>query len=262
MHLLDGSLDAHSSELVEALQRVREQLHSTRSSTAVCLICLENMRHDDAIWHCYRGCCCVLHLVCIQAWSRQQVAAATYTASSDPSRCSSICRFNHLCVLAQPCFFAAAAAQNGCCISLSNLLHATESIKWHVMPETSLLHDHNQLCRMQMHNAVPERESIRQGCCCMCRVKADDGAQASWGCPKCRTGYMPTEVPAEYRCFCGKQKDPPADPWLAPHTCGDICGKHLASGCDHTCVLLCHPGPCPPCPRQVHGTHSPAWFCQ
>ena len=90
MHLSDGIPDSHSSELVEALQRVREQLHSTRSSTAVCLICLENMRHDDAVWHCYRGCYCVLHLVCIQAWSRQQVAAATYTASPGPSRCSSM----------------------------------------------------------------------------------------------------------------------------------------------------------------------------
>ena len=89
----------------------------------------------------------------------------------------------------------------------------------------------------------------------LCRVKANAGAQASWGCPKCRTGYLLTEVPSEYRCFCGKQKDPPADPWLAPHTCGDICGKDLASGCDHTCLLLCHPGPCPPCPRQVPGTH-------
>ena len=89
-YVSDGSPDAHSSELSEALQRVRDQLHSTRSSAAVCLICLENMRNDDAIWHCYRGCCCVLHLVCMQAWSRQQVAAATYTASSESSRCSTM----------------------------------------------------------------------------------------------------------------------------------------------------------------------------
>ncbi|KAL3132442.1 hypothetical protein ABBQ32_008998 [Trebouxia sp. C0010 RCD-2024] len=165
---VDGNPDAHSRELGEALQRVREQLHSTRSSAAVCLICLENMHNDAAVWHCYRGCCCVLHLVCIQAWSRQQVAAATYNATPASSR-----------------------------------------------------------------------------------VKANEGDKASWGCPKCRTGYMPAEVPSDYRCFCGKQRDPPADPWLAPHTCGDICGKELASGCEHTCVLLCHPGPCPPCPRQI-----------
>ena len=93
--------------------------------------------------------------------------------------------------------------------------------------------------------------------CCIYRAKPDDSAKASWGCPKCRTGYMPSEVPSEYRCFCGKQKDPPADPWLAPHTCGDICGKALPSGCGHTCVLLCHPGPCPPCPRQVGAPRRP-----
>ncbi|KAL0054055.1 hypothetical protein WJX82_003098 [Trebouxia sp. C0006] len=83
------------------------------------------------------------------------------------------------------------------------------------------------------------------------REESIDKAQASWVCPKCRTAYQPSEVPSEYRCFCGKQKDPPLDPWLAPHTCGDICGRELASGCGHTCVLLCHPGPCPPCPRQI-----------
>lgn len=99
---------------------------------------------------------------------------------------------------------------------------------------------------------------------CTCRVNPADQAKASWGCPKCRTAYTPSEVPLEYHCFCGKQKDPPLDPWLAPHTCGDMCGKELAAGCGHTCVLLCHPGPCPPCPRQVrplpcaasHSTHS------
>ncbi|KAL0034329.1 hypothetical protein WJX77_009558 [Trebouxia sp. C0004] len=164
----DGISAGDGRELADALQRVREQLHSTQSSAAVCLICLETMHNDDAVWHCSRGCCCVLHLLCIQAWSRQQVAAAAYSASQESAR----------------------------------------------------------------------EESI-------------DKAQASWGCPKCRTAYQPSEVPSEYRCFCGKQRDPPLDPWLAPHTCGDICGRELASGCGHTCVLLCHPGPCPPCPRQI-----------
>lgn len=164
----DGGSDGDDSELAEALQRVREQLHSTQSSAAVCLICLETMHNDDAVWHCSQGCCCVLHLLCIQAWSRQQLSTAAYTAAADPAR-----------------------------------------------------------------------------------VNPADQAKASWGCPKCRTAYTPSEVPLEYHCFCGKQKDPPVDPWLAPHTCGDMCGKQLALGCGHTCVLLCHPGPCPPCPRQV-----------
>lgn len=79
-----GGQDA---ELADALQRVREQLHSTQSSAAICLICLETMHNDDAVWHCSRGCCCVLHLLCIQAWSRQQVATSAYSASQISARC-------------------------------------------------------------------------------------------------------------------------------------------------------------------------------
>ena len=101
------------------------------------------------------------------------------------------------------------------------------------------------------HSHVPRASTCYRAADYSYREESIDKAQASWGCPKCRTAYQPSEVPSEYRCFCGKQRDPPLDPWLAPHTCGDICGRELASGCGHTCVLLCHPGPCPPCPRQV-----------
>lgn len=72
---------------------------------------------------------------------------------------------------------------------------------------------------------------------------------ARWECPKCRKEG--TEVPLEYRCFCGKERDPAFDPWSeAPHACAALCGKPLGCrGHGHDCVLLCHPGPCPPCPR-------------
>lgn len=70
----------------EAIQRVRDHLHSSQSSAAVCLICLEHMKNEDAVWHCSKGCCCVLHLLCIQAWARQQLAAASYKASQDTAR--------------------------------------------------------------------------------------------------------------------------------------------------------------------------------
>lgn len=56
-------------------------------------------------------------------------------------------------------------------------------------------------------------------------------------------------LPCRYVCFCGKVPDPPFDPWITPHSCGEVCGRPI--GCEHTCVLLCHPGPCPPCPRTV-----------
>lgn len=74
---------------------------------------------------------------------------------------------------------------------------------------------------------------------------------SSWHCPKCRVDYPQSQIPKQYKCFCGKLKDPPNDPWITPHTCGEICGKPLQRNCGHECVLLCHPGPCPPCPKLV-----------
>eukprot|EP00897_Mesotaenium_endlicherianum_P009425 jgi/Mesen1/8510/ME000480S07858 len=76
-------------------------------------------------------------------------------------------------------------------------------------------------------------------------------AAATWHCPKCRSDYAAQEIPREYRCYCGKERDPTFNPWLAPHTCGEQCERDLAEGCGHKCTLLCHPGPCPPCPQLV-----------
>ncbi|OEL35980.1 NF-X1-type zinc finger protein NFXL2 [Dichanthelium oligosanthes] len=77
----------------------------------------------------------------------------------------------------------------------------------------------------------------------------------TWGCPKCRFAYPKSQTPTSYLCFCSKTVDPAPDPWILPHSCGDVCGRrlnaNLDSGCEHTCLLLCHPGPCPPCPAVV-----------
>uniref|UniRef100_A0A671W7Z7 Nuclear transcription factor, X-box binding-like 1 n=1 Tax=Sparus aurata TaxID=8175 RepID=A0A671W7Z7_SPAAU len=99
--------------------------------------------------------------------------------------------------------------------------------------------------------------------------------QHPWPCPKCRAEYPPSATPNRYMCYCGKMQDPPADPWLAPHSCGSVCQKELKPTCGHTCLLLCHPGPCPPCPKMVSvscmcGKAKPlprrcsnkAWSCQ
>ncbi|VVA90693.1 unnamed protein product [Arabis nemorensis] len=80
----------------------------------------------------------------------------------------------------------------------------------------------------------------------------------NWRCPGCQSVQLTSSKEICYRCFCGKRKDPPSDPYLTPHSCGEPCGKPLekefaAAGtikedfCPHVCVLQCHPGPCPPC---------------
>ncbi|XP_074651738.1 NF-X1-type zinc finger protein NFXL1-like [Tubulanus polymorphus] len=72
-----------------------------------------------------------------------------------------------------------------------------------------------------------------------------------WNCPNCRLEYKQIECPTKYLCYCGKVEEPEYDPWLLPHSCGQQCGKLLPSNCGHKCMLFCHPGPCPPCPKTV-----------
>ncbi|KAL7981781.1 hypothetical protein Chor_000838, partial [Crotalus horridus] len=72
-----------------------------------------------------------------------------------------------------------------------------------------------------------------------------------WPCPKCRFEYKRSQIPTRYYCYCGKVEDPPLDPWLVPHSCGQVCERDFKPPCGHRCLLLCHPGPCPPCPKMV-----------
>ena len=66
--------------------------------------------------------------------------------------------------------------------------------------------------------------------------------EQTWSCPKCRGEYLQSQCPQKYQCYCGKMEDPPVDPWLLPHSCGDSCDKPLLPECGHHCLSLCHPG--------------------
>ncbi|KAI4470848.1 nuclear transcription factor x-box binding 1 nfx1 [Holotrichia oblita] len=74
----------------------------------------------------------------------------------------------------------------------------------------------------------------------------------AWCCPKCRKEYNQKDIPTDYRCFCKKAVNPAYQYLLIPHSCGNTCRKELKPLCGHECVLLCHPGPCPPCPKTVN----------
>lgn len=72
---------------------------------------------------------------------------------------------------------------------------------------------------------------------------SDDG----WRCPACQN--VSKKIPREYFCFCGKQKNPQYNRSDVAHSCGELCGREDL--CEHSCTLLCHPGPCPPCQAMV-----------
>lgn len=87
---------------------------------------------------------------------------------------------------------------------------------------------------------------------------AEKNQGSNWRCPGCQSVQLMSAKEIRYICFCSKRPDPPSDLYLTPHSCGEPCGKPLerelpGSGmsgediCPHSCVLQCHPGPCPPC---------------
>ncbi|KAM9712729.1 transcriptional repressor NF-X1 [Menidia menidia] len=79
--------------------------------------------------------------------------------------------------------------------------------------------------------------------------QADDSAEG-WRCPACQN--VAAKHPATYLCFCGKVTNPEWQRTEIPHSCGDMCGKKRGGAdCNHPCNILCHPGPCPPCPAFV-----------
>lgn len=73
-----------------------------------------------------------------------------------------------------------------------------------------------------------------------------------WDCPQCRHKYESAEIPRAYECFCGRERDPPLQSFLIPHSCGEVCNKPLEPFCSHRCLLLCHPGPHPSCAQTIN----------
>ncbi len=78
--------------------------------------------------------------------------------------------------------------------------------------------------------------------------KSSDESQGAWRCPHCQHVIM--EEP-KHVCYCGKTVRPDHDPYLVVNSCGEVCERHReGTDCPHTCNLVCHPGPCPPCLLQ------------
>lgn len=89
------------------------------------------------------------------------------------------------------------------------------------------------------------------------KIGANSSALADFRCPFCQSVISSNTV-AEYKCFCGKVKDPAPDTFLLPGSCGQACGKRRKDPCcPHSCTLMCHPGPCPQCPL----TRTQFCFC-
>lgn len=64
-----------------------------------------------------------------------------------------------------------------------------------------------------------------------------------WRCPMCQQGLG--YVPNQYKCFCGKSRNPEWNRQDTPHSCGEVCGRKRNKTCVHRCaeyvlLLLSH----------------------
>ncbi|KAM3066891.1 FKBP12-associated protein [Clarireedia jacksonii] len=69
-----------------------------------------------------------------------------------------------------------------------------------------------------------------------------------WRCPGCNLPKQ--DIPISYTCWCEKEIEPRSEAGLPPHSCGQTCSKKRTGQCPHPCELICHAGPCLPCPHM------------
>ncbi|MEW5303405.1 MAG: hypothetical protein WDW38_001729 [Sanguina aurantia] len=149
-------------------------------------------------------------------------------------------------------YLASSTADASSCLVCLAVLQPREAV-WHCMDgcyEVMHLVCAQEWARSQL-SAVEAKAALRLSPEQFPEAAREAKASAQWGCPKCRQPYPSAALPSSYLCYCGKLTNPEWDPWITPHSCGELCGRPLPGGCEHTCLLLCHPGPCPPCPLVI-----------
>ncbi|ORX66191.1 hypothetical protein DL89DRAFT_295686 [Linderina pennispora] len=117
----------------------------------------------------------------------------------------------------------------------------------------------------------PVRGCVPHSCGRLCGKSR--GKRCPHRCPlPCHPGPCPpcTEMAPEQSCYCGRLVYQPKcgssyDPELNVKSCGNICDEMLGCG-KHRCDKPCHPGLCPPCPRDEQqmcycGSHTRTAKC-
>jgi len=210
------SSSSSSSSSLSSFTHLSSSVDSTvrRSNTiqeAVrCSICLNRVRSDQAVWQCDKCFCDAFHLSCIQGWiNKEKSSSSTPSASTSTSSPSS-----------------------------SSSLSSTSDSQLDSSVSSSL----STATATSTAPVVVAVVEVAQSAA-MLKFRS-----TYWQCPNCRGNHEFNRAPKDYYCFCGKVKDPPHDPWLAPHTCGNRCARSLE--CGHLCSEPCHVGRCSTCAVQ------------
>ena len=96
------------------------------AGATVCLVCLEAIPKDAPTWACRDSCHVVLHLLCAQAWARQQLRAAAARAA-DPSSNPDLCALTAL-----PCRMSPGIVPLACMATAITTEAKHKDEHWHV----------------------------------------------------------------------------------------------------------------------------------
>ncbi|KAJ1944092.1 FKBP12-associated protein, partial [Linderina macrospora] len=176
-----------------------------------CMICCDKVRARHAIWQCDH-CWAIFHVGCVKKWAKSCTGSDVGDGSAR-WRCPG-CQYTR----------AAAPSHYVCFCGASR-------------------------------DPEPARGCVPHSCGRVCGKSR--GRRCPHPCPlTCHPGPCPpcTAMAPEQSCFCGRLVYQPKcgsdyDPDKNIKSCGHICDETLGCG-KHKCDKPCHPGLCPPCPRD------------
>ncbi|EPY23338.1 hypothetical protein AGDE_12885 [Angomonas deanei] len=97
-----------------------------------------------------------------------------------------------------------------------------------------------------VENQKREREKLLQ---VTSYANYDSRLDSKFRCPLCQS-HNDINTTERYTCYCGKTDNPKPDALVVLGSCGQACERKQGDpNCVHRCVLMCHPGKCPPCTR-------------
>ena len=208
-----GASSVQSSAESGSYGRTEDMVSANQLGKLQCLVCMERVRRQDAVWSC-SYCYHVFHLLCIQQWARRCEDNTKLLRMKEVFPDMDVSWYCPQC-------------RGGFSVKRDGLPESYDCFcgkvrdpvddKW-VTP-----HSCGQLCEKPLAGAC------EHSCTLLCHPGP---------CPPC-----PQQV--EMACFCGKTSSSRrcGEPG---YTCGQQCRKVLSCGA-HRCEAECHDGPCPPC---------------
>lgn len=115
------------------------------------------------------------------------------------------------------------------CMICMNFIRRRQSI-WHCEECYALFH--LDCISKWSKNSMEEARSQRQS------ILPQKAPLDGWRCPHCNKVHREHEGPPISRCFCGKVTNPEFNPYITPHSCGDLCGRmRIGTDCPHPCNM-------------------------